>query len=171
MSKFDNNFSVIGLGFVGAAMLVAINSLNQKKNFKIVGVEQNTPKGRNILSKLKKGKFPFKVNDRMLIKNAKKLRNRNFFLGTSNIKEIYHSKVVICSINFDIKKIGKKIFSNEKKFLQSIYNIAENLNPKSVLIIESTLPPDRPLDIRESPEFITIAQRVREGLRAGHSYD
>ena len=38
-------------------------------------------------------------------------------------------------------------------------------------VIESTLPPDRPLDIRESPEFITIAQRVREGLRAGHSYD
>ena len=38
-------------------------------------------------------------------------------------------------------------------------------------VIESTLPSDRPLDIRESPEFITIAHRVREGLRAGHSYD
>ena len=38
-------------------------------------------------------------------------------------------------------------------------------------IIESTLPKDRPLDIRESSEFIAIAHRVREGLRAGHSYD
>ena len=38
-------------------------------------------------------------------------------------------------------------------------------------IIESTLPRDRPLDIRESSEFITIAHRVRELLRAGHSYD
>ena len=38
-------------------------------------------------------------------------------------------------------------------------------------IIESTLPRDRPLDIRESSEFIAIAHRVREGLRAGHSYD
>lgn len=38
-------------------------------------------------------------------------------------------------------------------------------------VIESTLPKERPLDIRESPEFLEIAHRVREGLRAGHSYD
>jgi len=38
-------------------------------------------------------------------------------------------------------------------------------------IIESTLPKERPLDIRETPEFLAIAARVREGLRAGHSYE
>lgn len=38
-------------------------------------------------------------------------------------------------------------------------------------VIESTLPKERPLDIRETPEFLAIAHRVREGLRAGHSYD
>ncbi|MGX0977803.1 NitT/TauT family transport system ATP-binding protein [Roseovarius sp. MBR-51] len=35
-------------------------------------------------------------------------------------------------------------------------------------VIESTLPKQRPLDIRETPEFLDIAHRVREGLRAGH---
>ena len=38
-------------------------------------------------------------------------------------------------------------------------------------VIESTLPNERPLDIRESPEFLAIAARVRDGLRAGHSYE
>lgn len=38
-------------------------------------------------------------------------------------------------------------------------------------VIESTLPRERPLDIRESPEFLAIAARVRDGLRAGHSYE
>ena len=38
-------------------------------------------------------------------------------------------------------------------------------------IIESPLPRDRTLDIRETPEFAEIAHRVREGLKAGHSYD
>jgi NitT/TauT family transport system ATP-binding protein len=38
-------------------------------------------------------------------------------------------------------------------------------------IIESPLPADRPLDIRETPEFLAVAHRVREGLRAGHSYE
>lgn len=36
-------------------------------------------------------------------------------------------------------------------------------------VIESTLPKERPLEIRDSPEFIEIAHRVREGLRAGHN--
>lgn len=36
-------------------------------------------------------------------------------------------------------------------------------------VIESPLPKERPLEIRDTPEFIEIAHRVREGLRAGHS--
>jgi NitT/TauT family transport system ATP-binding protein len=38
-------------------------------------------------------------------------------------------------------------------------------------IIASNFPRDRTLEIRETPEFIKIAQRVRSGLRSGHSYD
>jgi len=38
-------------------------------------------------------------------------------------------------------------------------------------VIESTLPKERPLNIRESQEFLDIAHRVREGLRAGHGDD
>lgn len=35
-------------------------------------------------------------------------------------------------------------------------------------VIESDLPRDRPLDIRDTKAFIDLAHRVREGLRAGH---
>ncbi|SFS96570.1 NitT/TauT family transport system ATP-binding protein [Sulfitobacter marinus] len=38
-------------------------------------------------------------------------------------------------------------------------------------VIESSLPKERPLEIRETPEFLEIAHRVREGLRAGHGDD
>ncbi len=38
-------------------------------------------------------------------------------------------------------------------------------------VIDSPLPRERPLDIRDSREFLDIAHRVREGLRAGHAYD
>lgn len=38
-------------------------------------------------------------------------------------------------------------------------------------VIDSTLPRERPLDIRDTPEFLDIAHRVRDGLRAGHAYD
>lgn len=38
-------------------------------------------------------------------------------------------------------------------------------------VIETGLPRQRNLDIRETPEFLKIAHRVREGLKAGHSYE
>jgi NitT/TauT family transport system ATP-binding protein len=38
-------------------------------------------------------------------------------------------------------------------------------------IIDSPLPRERTLDIRETPDFLAVAHRVRQGLRAGHSYE
>ncbi len=38
-------------------------------------------------------------------------------------------------------------------------------------VIESNLPRERTLDIRETPEFQALAHRVREDLREGHSYE
>ncbi|MDB5642487.1 MAG: transporter ATP-binding protein [Hyphomicrobiales bacterium] len=48
------------------------------------------------------------------------------------------------------------------------------MSPRPGRIIDDIacdLPRDRGLDIRETPEFIALAQRVRSGLRAGHAYD
>jgi NitT/TauT family transport system ATP-binding protein len=38
-------------------------------------------------------------------------------------------------------------------------------------VIDCAFPRERSLEIRETPEFLKVAHRVREGLRAGHSYD
>jgi NitT/TauT family transport system ATP-binding protein len=38
-------------------------------------------------------------------------------------------------------------------------------------VIDCDLPRDRSLDIRETPEFLRLAARVRQGLRDGHSYE
>ena len=38
-------------------------------------------------------------------------------------------------------------------------------------VIDSDLPAERHLEMRETPEFAALAHRVREGLRHGHSYE
>lgn len=38
-------------------------------------------------------------------------------------------------------------------------------------VIDSPLPAERPLEVRDSTTFLDVAARVRKGLRAGHSYD
>jgi NitT/TauT family transport system ATP-binding protein len=40
-----------------------------------------------------------------------------------------------------------------------------------VEVIENDLPDDRPLDIRDTPEFLRMAHQVRTALHAGQSYD
>ena len=48
----------------------------------------------------------------------------------------------------------------------------DGMTPGRIIdIINSPLLAERPLDIRETPEFLEIAHRVREGLRAGHGDD
>lgn len=59
----------------------------------------------------------------------------------------------------------------EAVFLSSKIVVMSPRPGKIIDIIDSTLPRQRTLDIRETPEFLEISHRVREGLRSGHSYD
>ncbi|MFC4270200.1 ATP-binding cassette domain-containing protein [Sneathiella chungangensis] len=59
----------------------------------------------------------------------------------------------------------------EAVFLSSKIVVMSPRPGKIIDIIESSLPRVRNLDIRETPEFLEISHRVREGLRSGHSYD
>jgi NitT/TauT family transport system ATP-binding protein len=59
----------------------------------------------------------------------------------------------------------------EAVFLSSKIVVMSPRPGRIIDVIETKLPPDRTLDFRESPEFLKIAHRVREGLKAGHSYE
>ncbi|MEO1249481.1 MAG: ABC transporter ATP-binding protein [Pseudomonadota bacterium] len=59
----------------------------------------------------------------------------------------------------------------EAVFLSSKIVVMSPRPGRIVEVIDSNLPTDRDLDVRESTEFLQIAHRVREALREGHSYD
>ncbi|WP_205944389.1 ABC transporter ATP-binding protein [Pelagibius litoralis] len=59
----------------------------------------------------------------------------------------------------------------EAVFLSSKIVVMSPRPGRIIDVIDCNLPADRTLDSRESNEFAEIAHRVREGLRAGHSYD
>jgi NitT/TauT family transport system ATP-binding protein len=59
----------------------------------------------------------------------------------------------------------------EAVFLSSKIVVMSPRPGRIIDIIDTNFPRDRTLEIRETPEFLKIAQRVRVGLRAGHSYD
>ena len=59
----------------------------------------------------------------------------------------------------------------EAVFLSSRIVVMSPRPGRIIDVIECNFPRDRTLEIRETPEFLKIAHRVREGLRAGHAYD
>ncbi len=59
----------------------------------------------------------------------------------------------------------------EAVFLSSRIVVMSPRPGRIIDVIDCNFPLDRTLDIRETPEFLAIAQRVRQGLQAGHSYD
>jgi NitT/TauT family transport system ATP-binding protein len=59
----------------------------------------------------------------------------------------------------------------EAVFLSSRIVVMSPRPGRILEIIDNDLPAGRDLDARETPQFLAIAQRVRQALRAGHSYD
>jgi N-carbamoyl-L-amino-acid hydrolase len=59
----------------------------------------------------------------------------------------------------------------EAVFLSSKIVVMSPRPGRILRVIESDLPQQRDLDIRESQQFLDIAHQVREALREGHSYD
>ncbi len=59
----------------------------------------------------------------------------------------------------------------EAVFLSSKIVVMSPRPGRIIDVIETHLPANRTLDIRETPEFLKIAHRVREGLKAGRSYE
>jgi NitT/TauT family transport system ATP-binding protein len=74
------------------------------------------------------------------------------------------------------RKTGKTVIfvthSIDEAVLLSTRIVVMSARPGRIIeVIDSTLPPDRNLETRESPAAVALAHRVREGLKAGHSYD
>jgi NitT/TauT family transport system ATP-binding protein len=59
----------------------------------------------------------------------------------------------------------------EAVFLSSKIVVMSPRPGRIIDVIETSFPRNRKLDIRETPEFLKVAHRVREGLKAGHSYE
>jgi|SRR5579875_3674353 len=60
---------------------------------------------------------------------------------------------------------------SEAVFLSTRIVVMSARPGRIVEIIDNDLPVSRDLGLRETPAFLAVARRVREALRAGHSYD
>ena len=99
---------VIGQGFVGLPMSIAVSNVSNKNNkplFDVIGLEKNDFKGNKLKNEIENYNFPLITGDKKLkSKFIKSLRRKNFKIST-DINDIKQCKIVIISINFEVKII------------------------------------------------------------------
>ena len=129
------NIIVVGLGFVGSATGIAIASC--KKKYQVFGLDLNSEEGKRRIDSLNNSLFPFKTNDQKLKKNLKKVIKEKNFLCTYNKDVLFKADVVLLNINFDI--INNKF--DLSPFKSAIRDISSRIKEKTLVIINSTVPP------------------------------
>lgn len=139
------NVSVVGLGYVGSAMSIVIadaKNIYKKPLYNVIGLDLENKIGLNRIEELNKFRFPFKTNDKNINIKLKKIKkNNNLKARVFSPEYIRSSSVILLSINFDFSLKKEKMNKNFKNYQNCFREIVKNIKPKSLIIIESTLPP------------------------------
>ena len=141
MKNKKNKVCIIGQGFVGLPMAIAVaNSKNKNRscNFNVLGIEKNNTRGKYLKKQINQGNLPINCADKKIYKMFNNTKNNNNYRVSTDISNIANSKIVVVSINFEINYKKKDPFSLLKNFFKEIARI---ISKNSLIIIETTLPP------------------------------
>ena len=107
MKKNNKIIAVQGFGYVGAVNAVNIATSKHFQNYKILCFEKENLKTIKFINQAKKGIFPHKSNDKILINSFKKL-TKNKILDFSFDKKKYKlAEIIVITINYDLKNINQ----------------------------------------------------------------
>lgn len=136
---------VQGLGFVGAAMAVAVaNAVDADDNpfFNVVGVDLPTELGKERVMKINAGLFPFETVDSKILSGTKNAVKRGNLSATNDDAVIKLADVILVSINMDLSYINELTPTiNFDPFKNAIRTLGKNIKEGVLIIVETTVPP------------------------------
>ena len=136
---------VQGLGFVGAAMALAIANAvdtNGKPLYNVIGVDIPNEAGYKKSNSINEGEFPFENTDEKLEEAQKTaFRNGNLW-ATTDPKYYSYADIIVVDINLDVKYTEeKKPLLDLELFKTAIHILGKYMKPGALLIVETTVPP------------------------------
>jgi UDP-N-acetyl-D-glucosamine dehydrogenase len=129
---------VQGLGFVGAAMAVAVASTGE---YKVTGIERDDPQGRFRAEKLKNGELPFETLDDDLVTATRNVHLEGNLETTTSPGAFSSADIILISVGLDVDKSGDRPSFDPSHFKSAIGDVADNMPPDALVIIETTVPP------------------------------
>ncbi len=145
MVRARKTVCVQGLGFVGAAMAVAVAGVTDKSGeplYNVCGIDLPTVEGTRRIDALNAGRFPFETTDAKLVAATTKVATRGNLWATSDPSELGEADVVVSDVNLDVQYDEEgEPFLDLSMYRSAVASIGEHVKPGALVLVETTVPP------------------------------
>jgi UDP-N-acetyl-D-glucosamine dehydrogenase len=135
---------VQGLGFVGAAMAIAIASARDASGrpaYRVVGVDLPTEDGLSRIEALNRGAFPFPTTDAKLNEKAQAAQVTGNLAACAEATAFGSADVIVVDVPLDVRSIHEGASLDMSTFRAAVQSIGRHMRPDALVIIETTIPP------------------------------
>lgn len=140
--------AVQGLGFVGAAMAIAVASAGTPEGtgdggerYTVVGVDLGNPAGRQRIDALNAGRFPFETTDAELTAALTAARGRHNLICVDDPAAYAAADVVVVDVPLDISWRSDHPELRLAGFEGAIRAVGAHVRPGALVLVETTVPP------------------------------
>lgn len=167
---------VQGLGFVGAAMSVAIASARDSIGnpiYNVIGIDMPDEAGHKKTSSINDGVFPFENSDKTLEIKLKEASEQGNLKATTDKDNFKYADIVVVDINLDVKyhEDGAPYLDLEL-FKDAMRTIGSRIKEDTLILVETTVPPGT---CQKVVKPIIIEEFGKRGLKGcphiAHSYE
>jgi len=175
-AHYDAVVCVQGLGFVGAAMAIAVAQATKTDGshpYLVVGVEADTPSGRERADSLLSGTLPFTVTDDRLKDALHSAIRRGNFITTCDPSVYAYADVAIVDVHLDVDLLASPATADLTSFRAAIQTLADRMPVGSMIIVETTVPPGTTTEVVTPIVRSALARRRLdvESIAVAHSYE
>jgi len=165
-----------GLGFVGAAMAVAVASARDehgRPRFSVVGIDLPAPLGQERIDRINRGEFPFRTSDPALVEATAAAHAAGNLSASSDTAPFATADVIVVDIHLDVDTSGDRSAVDFTSFRAAVRTVGARMKPGALLIVETTVPPGT-CERVVAPELAAAmrSRGVREdAFLLAHSYE
>ena len=136
---------VMGLGFVGSAMALAIASAKAEDGsplYNVIGVNRPSASGERKVNAINAGVFPFENNDEKLKKAFAEAHGNGNLFATTDFACFELASVVVVDINLDVSyREDGEPYLDMTFFKQAMHDLGKRIQPGTLVVVETTVPP------------------------------
>jgi nucleotide sugar dehydrogenase len=165
-----------GLGFVGAAMAIAIASARNAIGsaiYEVVGVDLPTPDGRTRIDALNRGVFPFPAADAKLGEKARAAHAAGNLHACADAAAFGRADIIVVDVPLDVRSLDAEASLDLSPFRAALASVGRHMRPDALVIIETTVPPGTTAHVARPILERELSRRAlpADGFMLAHSYE